>query len=117
MPISPFDHLPVVDPGQPDLRTVPRFLWWIAKNQKRIILTGTFFGVINLLCVALMPGILGRGIQAIADEKLAELQSGSHRLTYRNTSSKRRNSASSQSGWKLDLCCHATTAISCEKSG
>lgn len=74
MPISPFDHLPVVDPGQPDLRSVPRFLWWIAKNQRRIVLTGTFFGVINLLCVALMPGILGRGIQAIADEKLAELQ-------------------------------------------
>lgn len=74
MAISPFDHLPVADPGRPDLRTVPKFLWWIAKNQRRIILTGTFFGVINLLCVALMPGILGRGIQAIADEKLAELQ-------------------------------------------
>lgn len=71
---TPFDHLPVTDPGQPDLVTVPRFLWWIGKKQKKIVLTGTFFGIVNLLCVALMPGILGRGIQAIADEQSAELQ-------------------------------------------
>ena len=71
---SPFDHLPVPDPGTPDLRTVPKFLWWIGKKQKRIVLMGTFFGIINLLCVALMPGVLGRGIQAIADEQSAALQ-------------------------------------------
>lgn len=71
---TPFDHLPVLDPGQPDLRTVPKFLWWIGKKQKKIVLTGTLFGIINLLCVALMPGILGRGIQAIADEQQGELR-------------------------------------------
>lgn len=71
---SPFDHLPVLDPGSPDLRTVPKFLWWIGKKQKRIVLMGTFFGIINLLCVALMPGVLGRGIQAIADDQSAALQ-------------------------------------------
>ena len=64
---TPFDHLPEIDPGKPDVRSVPRFLWWIGVNQKRIVLTGTFFGIINLLCVAIMPGVLGRGIQAIAD--------------------------------------------------
>ena len=64
---TPFDHLPEIDPGTPDVRSVPRFLWWIGINQKRIVLTGTFFGIINLLCVAIMPGVLGRGIQAIAD--------------------------------------------------
>lgn len=74
MSSTPFDHLPVVDPGQPDLRSVPKFLWWIGVKQRKIILTGTFFGVINLLCVALMPGVLGRGIQAIADESAPELQ-------------------------------------------
>lgn len=73
MPTSPFDHIPVRDPGTPDLTTVPRFLWWIGKKQRRIVLTGTFFGIINLLCVAIMPGVLGRGIQAIADEKQSEL--------------------------------------------
>lgn len=74
MPRTPFDHLPEVDPGNPDLRSVPKFLWWIGVNQRRIVLTGTFFGIINLLCVAIMPGVLGRGIQAIADNNESHLR-------------------------------------------
>ena len=74
MSSTPFDHLPVADPGTPDLRSVPRFLWWIGVKQRKIVLIGTFFGIINLLCVALLPGVLGRGIQAIADENRSELQ-------------------------------------------
>ena len=74
MSSTPFDHLPVADPGTPDLRSVPRFLWWIGVKQRKIVLIGTFFGIINLLCVALLPGVLGRGIQAIADENRTELQ-------------------------------------------
>ena len=74
MSISPFDHLPVTDPGRPVLTSVPRFLWGVGKKQRRIVLTGTFFGIINLLCVAIMPGVLGRGIQAIADEQQGELR-------------------------------------------
>ena len=65
---TPFDHLPVIDPGQPDLRSTRRFILWVGWNQRRIIATGTFFGILNLLCVAVMPGVLGRGIQSIADE-------------------------------------------------
>jgi len=53
---SPFDHVPVEDPGTPNLQSVPRFLLWVGLKQKRIIATGVFFGVINLLCVAIMPG-------------------------------------------------------------
>ena len=71
---TPFDHVPEIDPGTPDVRSVPRFLWWIGVNQKRIVLTGTFFGIINLLCVAIMPGVLGRGIQAIADSNDGHLR-------------------------------------------
>ena len=71
---TPFDHIPEIDPGTPDLRTVPRFLWWIGFQQRRIVLTGTFFGIINLLCVAIMPGVLGRGIQSIADNNNGELR-------------------------------------------
>lgn len=74
MSSTPFDHIPVTDPGTPKLSSVPRFLWWIGTKQRRIVLTGTFFGIINLLCVAIMPGVLGRGIQAIADEQQQELQ-------------------------------------------
>ena len=71
---TPFDHIPVEDPGKPNLENVPRFLLWVGLKQKRIIATGVFFGVINLLCVAIMPGVLGRGIQAIADQKSDELR-------------------------------------------
>ena len=69
MPRTPFDHLPVIDPGIPDLRSTRRFLLWVGWRQRRIIATGTFFGIINLLCVAIMPGVLGHGIQSIADGK------------------------------------------------
>jgi len=71
---TPFDHIPVEDPGKPNLENVPGFLLWVGLKQKRIIATGVFFGVINLLCVAIMPGVLGRGIQAIADQKSDELR-------------------------------------------
>jgi len=71
---SPFDHVPVEDPGTPNLQSVPRFLLWVGLKQKRIIATGVFFGVINLLCVAIMPGVLGRGIQAIADQQSNDLR-------------------------------------------
>jgi len=71
---SPFDHVPVEDPGTPNLQSVPRFLLWVGLKQKRIIATGVFFGVINLLCVAIMPGVLGRGIQAIADQQSDDLR-------------------------------------------
>ncbi|NDE71220.1 MAG: ABC transporter ATP-binding protein [Actinobacteria bacterium] len=67
MPRTPFDHLPVIDPGTPDLRSTRRFILWVGWKQRRIIATGTFFGILNLLCVAVMPWILGHGIQAIAD--------------------------------------------------
>ena len=71
---TPFDHIPEMDPGTPNLGSVPRFLWWIGFQQRRIVLAGTFFGIINLLCVAIMPGVLGRGIQSIADNKSDDLR-------------------------------------------
>ena len=71
---TPFDHIPEIDPGTPNLGSVPRFLWWVGVQQRRIVLTGTFFGIINLLCVAIMPGVLGRGIQSIADNKSDDLR-------------------------------------------
>lgn len=69
MPRTPFDHLPAIDPGSPDLRSTRQFLLWVGWRQRRIIATGTFFGIINLLCVAIMPGVLGHGIQSIAEGK------------------------------------------------
>ena len=65
---TPFDHLPLKNPGNPELASVARFLLWIIRGQKRVLATGTFFGVANLLSLAILPGVLGHGIQAIADD-------------------------------------------------
>ena len=65
---TPLDHLPVLDPGEPDLSSTRAFLWWLFTHQSRLILVGAFFGTVGLLCAALTPGLLGHGIQAIADQ-------------------------------------------------
>lgn len=67
MPRTPFDHVPYFDPGRPNISPTFAFLLWIGRNQSRIILTGSFFGIISFACLASMPGLLGRAVQAIAD--------------------------------------------------
>ena len=71
---TPFDHLPLKNPGNPELASVARFLLWIIRGQKRVLATGTFFGVVNLLSLAILPGVLGHGIQAIADDNQESLK-------------------------------------------
>lgn len=66
-PRTPFDHVPYCDPGQPDISSTFAFLFWIGRNQLRIILTGSIFGILSFACLASMPGLLGRAVQAIAD--------------------------------------------------
>lgn len=72
-PRTPFDHVPYFDPGQPDISSTFAFLFWIGRNQLRIILTGSFFGILSFACLASMPGLLGRAVQAIADHNNDEL--------------------------------------------
>ncbi len=67
-PISPFDHVPFVDPGIPTISSPFGLLWWMGKSQSRIILSGTIFGIISTLSLAVMPGFLGRAVQSIADK-------------------------------------------------
>lgn len=64
---TPFDHVPFHDPGKPDTSSAFAFLFWIGRNQARIILTGSLFGIISTACLAVMPGFLGKAVQAIAD--------------------------------------------------
>jgi ABC-type multidrug transport system fused ATPase/permease subunit len=66
-PRTPFDHVPYRNPGQPDITSTFAFLFWVGRNQSRIILTGSFFGILSFACLASMPGLLGRAVQAIAD--------------------------------------------------
>ena len=56
--------LPFDDPGQPDLRTPGRFLWWVAGRQKRTLALGMVWGVLWMVAQALIPVAVGRGITA-----------------------------------------------------
>ena len=56
--------LPYDDPGQPDLRTPGRFLWWVARRQKRTLALGMVWGVLWMVAQALIPVAVGRGISA-----------------------------------------------------
>ncbi len=54
--------LPYDDPGQPDLRTPGRFLWWIAAQQKAPLAAGLLWGTVWMVSQALIPVAVGRGI-------------------------------------------------------
>jgi ABC-type multidrug transport system fused ATPase/permease subunit len=54
--------LPLADPGQPDVRSGRRYLWWVVRKQQRTIAVGVVFGVTWMGSQALMPAALGRAI-------------------------------------------------------
>jgi ABC-type multidrug transport system fused ATPase/permease subunit len=60
-------HLPLRDPGTPDLAGPDRFLWWVARGQWRPLLVGVAWGVAWMGVQALVPGALGAGVQAAVD--------------------------------------------------
>lgn len=64
---TPFSHLPLTDPGNPTLTTAPKLMWWLAMQMKRLLFTGTFFGIIGIGSMAAMPGFIGEAVQAVAD--------------------------------------------------
>jgi ABC-type multidrug transport system fused ATPase/permease subunit len=55
-------RLPYPDPGVPDLRSPLRFLRWVARGQRRVLLGGVFFGVIWMVSQALFPAAVGQAI-------------------------------------------------------
>lgn len=72
-PRTPFDHVPFYQPGTPDVSSTFAFLFWIGRNQSRIIFSGAFFGILSFGALATMPGFLGRAVQAIADHDQSAL--------------------------------------------
>jgi ABC-type multidrug transport system fused ATPase/permease subunit len=54
--------LPLADPGQPDLGSPSRYLWWIARGQRRSLVAGIAAGVIWMTGQAVAPALLGRAI-------------------------------------------------------
>ncbi|WP_441248815.1 ABC transporter ATP-binding protein [Kitasatospora sp. McL0602] len=63
----PLEHLPMTDPGSPDLGSPRAFLRWLQRSQRRGQLLATCWGVLELGCQAALPAALGLGIQAAVD--------------------------------------------------
>ncbi|MFC4122349.1 ABC transporter ATP-binding protein [Nonomuraea zeae] len=57
--------LPEADPGVPDIRSPLRFLWWNARRQAPSLLAGITYATLWWLVQALMPAVLGKGIEAV----------------------------------------------------
>ncbi|MET7328710.1 ABC transporter ATP-binding protein [Nonomuraea sp. NPDC005650] len=57
--------LPEADPGVPDIRSPLRYLWWNARRQSATLLMGIGFATLWWLVQALMPAVLGKGIDAV----------------------------------------------------
>jgi ABC-type multidrug transport system fused ATPase/permease subunit len=55
--------LPYVDPGQPDLRSAGRLLWWVASRQKLTLAVGIVWGVVWMVAQAFIPVAVGQGVQ------------------------------------------------------
>ncbi|MGR6914667.1 ABC transporter ATP-binding protein [[Actinomadura] parvosata] len=65
--------LPEADPGVPDLRSPLRYLWWNARRQAVPLLAGIAYATLWWLVQALMPAVLGKGIEAVTAKNTGSL--------------------------------------------
>jgi len=61
--------LPLADPGRPDLRSPGRFLLWVARGEAHTLAGGMAFGVAWMVAQAVLPGLLGRAVDAGVDHQ------------------------------------------------
>ncbi|MFH9328949.1 ABC transporter transmembrane domain-containing protein [Streptomyces althioticus] len=59
--------LPYPDPGVPDARSGPRFLWWLFRNQLGGQLKALAWGLLHFASVASLPFCVGAAVQAAVD--------------------------------------------------
>ncbi|MFD3499665.1 ABC transporter transmembrane domain-containing protein [Streptomyces sp. NPDC058676] len=59
--------LPYPDPGVPDARSGPRFLWWLFRNQLGGQLKSLAWGLLHFVSVSALPFCVGLAIQAVVD--------------------------------------------------
>ncbi|MBA8944872.1 ABC transporter transmembrane domain-containing protein [Streptomyces calvus] len=59
--------LPFPDPGVPDARSGPRFLWWLFRNQLPGQLKSLAWGLLHFASVASLPFSVGLAVQAALD--------------------------------------------------
>lgn len=59
--------LPYPDPGVPDARSGPRFLWWLWRNQLSGQLKALAWGLLHFAAVSALPFCVGLAVQAVVD--------------------------------------------------
>ncbi|MDO0928933.1 ABC transporter ATP-binding protein [Streptomyces sp. TG1A-8] len=59
--------LPYPDPGVPDVRSGPRFLWWLWRNQLGGQIRSLAWGVLHFVSVSALPFCVGLAVQAVVD--------------------------------------------------
>lgn len=59
--------LPYADPGDPDVRSGPRFLFWLGRNQLVGQLKALSWGLLHQLAIAGLPLAVGVTVQAVID--------------------------------------------------
>ncbi|GGV52070.1 ABC transporter [Streptomyces pilosus] len=65
--VMQIQDLPFSDPGVPDARSGPRFLWWLFRNQLSGQLTSLAWGLLHFVSVAALPFAVGVAVQAAVD--------------------------------------------------
>ncbi|WP_330350590.1 ABC transporter ATP-binding protein [Streptomyces sp. NBC_00582] len=65
--------LPYPDPGVPDARSGPRFLWWLGRNQLGGQLQSLAWGLLHFLAVSAQPFCVGFAIEAVVDRSGSRL--------------------------------------------
>jgi ABC-type multidrug transport system fused ATPase/permease subunit len=73
LPWADVRALPLTDPGTPDLRSAGRYLWWVAKGQRRSLLGGIAFGVLWMSGQAVVPALIGHAIDGLTQRNTAAL--------------------------------------------
>ncbi|MEU6254428.1 ABC transporter ATP-binding protein [Streptomyces sp. NPDC047043] len=59
--------LPYPDPGVPDARSGPRFLWWLGRNQLGGQFRALAWGLLHFVAVSALPFCVGLAVQAVVD--------------------------------------------------
>ncbi|MER5519264.1 ABC transporter ATP-binding protein [Streptomyces sp. NPDC002763] len=65
--------LPYSDPGVPDARSGPRFLWWLGRSQLGGQLKALAWGLLHFVAVSALPFCVGLAVQAVVDRSGARL--------------------------------------------
>ncbi|MFE9065395.1 ABC transporter transmembrane domain-containing protein [Streptomyces violaceusniger] len=65
--------LPYPDPGRPDVRSGPRFLFWLGRNQLGGQIKAALWGLVHMGALVSFPIAIGFGVQAVVDRSGSRL--------------------------------------------